>query len=179
MMRSLRAWIRRLLGVFPSARAERELDAELESHLQLHIDDSLRAGMSPGEARRAAIIALGGLAPTVEAYRDRRGLPLLASLAGDVRYGVRSLARRPGFTLAAIVILGLGIGANSAIFTLVNTVLLRPLPVASPSELVALNLMGKNDSMQAFSYPNYRDYRDRNEVRAATALRGFLDFFER
>ena len=137
-MKSLRAWIRRLLGTVPSSRADRELDAELESHLQLHIDDNVRAGMSPSEARRAAVIALGGVAQTVDAYRDRRGVPILASLSADLRYGVRSLARGPGFTLAAIVILGLGIGANSAIFTLVNAVVLRPLPFADADRIVRL-----------------------------------------
>jgi putative ABC transport system permease protein len=137
-LRSLRAWIRRLLGSLPSSRADRELDAELESHLQLHIDDNLRAGMSPVEARRAAMVALGGVAQTAEAYRDRRGVPILASLVGDVRYGVRSLVHRPGFTVAGIVILGLGIGANSAIFTLVNAVVLRPLPFADADRIVRL-----------------------------------------
>ena len=137
-MKSLRALVRRLLGIFATSRADRDLEAELESHLQLHIDDNLRAGLSPSEARRQAMIALGGVTQTVEAYRDRRGLPILASLAGDVRYGVRSLLRRPGFTLAGIVILGLGIGANSAIFTLVNAVVLRPLPFTDADRIVRL-----------------------------------------
>jgi predicted permease len=137
-MRSVRPSIRRLLGVFASSRADREFDAELESHLQLHIDDNVRAGMSRAEARRAALIALGGVAQTAEAYRDRRGLPMLASLMRDVRYGVRSLVRAPGFAVAGIVILGLGIGANSAIFTLVNAVVLRPLPFADADRLVRL-----------------------------------------
>ena len=99
------------------ARSERELSAEIESHLQLHIDDNIRAGMTPAEARRRAVIALGGVEGTKEAYRDRRGLPAFESLVRDVRYGVRTLIKSPGFALAGIVILGLGIGVNTAIFT--------------------------------------------------------------
>ena len=137
-MRSLRAWITRLAGVFASSKADRELGDEIESHLQLHIDDNLRAGLPPAEARRRALIALGGVTQTAEGYRDRRGLPALESLVRDARFGVRSLARTPGFTAAAIVILGLGIGANSAIFTVVNAVVLRPLPFADADRIMRL-----------------------------------------
>jgi predicted permease len=137
-MKSLRAWMKRLAGVFATTKADREFDAELESHLQLHIDDNLRAGLSPAEARRRALVALGGVAQATEQYRDRRGLPGLESLIRDVRFGLRSLARTPGFTAAAIVILGLGIGANSAIFTVVNAVIVRPLPFADADRIMRL-----------------------------------------
>src|SRR5262245_49307163 len=86
------------------------------------------------------------------------------TLLQDLRYAVRLLAKRPGFTLIAIITLALGIGANTAIFSLVNTVLLRPFPVARPSELYSVSVFGKGDSMMAFSYPDYIDFRDRNEV---------------
>ena len=137
-MRSMRAWMKRLAGVFASSKADHELGAELESHLQLHIDDNVRMGLSPSEARRRALIALGGVAQTTEHYRDRRGLPALESLVRDVRFGMRSLGRTPGFAAAAIVILGLGIGVNSAIFTVVNAVVLRPLPFADADRIMRL-----------------------------------------
>jgi putative ABC transport system permease protein len=137
-MKSIRAWFRRLAGVFAGRRSEQELAAELESHLQLHIDDNLRAGMTAVEARRRALIALGGLESTKDAYRDRRGLPAVESLARDLRYGLRTLARSPGFSLAGILILGLGIGVNSAIFTVVDAVLLRPLPFPDAERIMKL-----------------------------------------
>ena len=90
-MRVVRAWLHRAVGLFAGRRAERELSAEIESHLQLHIDDNLRAGMSADEARRQALVKLGGVESTKEAYRDRRGLPALESLGRDLRYGVRTL----------------------------------------------------------------------------------------
>src|SRR5687768_2587270 len=137
-MKFVRAWLMRLLGVFGSTRAERELSAELESHLQLHADDNIRAGMSPQEARRRAALALGGIERTKEEYRDRRGLPAFESLVRDLRYGVRTLIKSPGFAVAAVLILGLGIGVNSAIFTVVNAVVLRPLPFADSDRIMLL-----------------------------------------
>jgi predicted permease len=93
----------------------------------------------------------------------------MATLFKDLRFALRSLAKRPGFAVIAVITLALGIGANTAIFSLVNTVLLRPLPVPQPEQIVAVNLRGKSDSIQAFSYPNYKDFRDRNQ-----ALSGLL-----
>jgi putative ABC transport system permease protein len=134
-MKTIRAWFVRLCGVLGS---DREISAEIESHLQLHIDDNIRAGMSPMEARRRALIALGGVEGTKEAYRDRRGLPAFESLVRDLRYGVRTLRKSPGFAIAGIVILGLGIGVNTAIFTVVNAVVIRPLPFPDPDRIMRL-----------------------------------------
>jgi predicted permease len=138
MNRTLRAWFLRLVGSFGSRRADRELADELEANLQLHTDDHIRAGLPPDEARRRAMLALGGIERTKEEYRDRRGLPLVESWFRDVRYGVRTLVKSPGFALAAIVILGLGIGANAAIFTVVNAVVLRPLPFPDEDRIMRL-----------------------------------------
>jgi macrolide transport system ATP-binding/permease protein len=99
-MRRVRAWSLRLAGLWNKQRRERELADELESHLQLHIEDNLRAGMTPVEARRQALIKLGGIEQTKDIYRDRRGIPILESLIYDVRYG-RWRARPPGCTRRA------------------------------------------------------------------------------
>ena len=137
-MKVLRALLMRMFGMFGSRRAERELSAEIESHIQLHADDNIRAGMSPAEARRRAVIALGGVEGTKEAYRDRRGVPALESLVRDLRYGARTLVKSPGFAIAGIVILGLGIGVNTAIFTVVNAVVFKPLPFADADRIMRL-----------------------------------------
>jgi len=138
-MRSLFAFLKRLADFFNKNRRELELAAEMDLHLQLHIEDNLRAGMTPQEARRQALLKLGGLEQTKQNYRDRRGLPLLETLLHDLRYGARMLRKTPGFTVIAVTILAFGIGSNTAVFSLIDALLLRSLAVPRPKELVHIS----------------------------------------
>jgi predicted permease len=139
-MRGLRAWLLRLSGMFRKNQHEADLSAELETHVQMHVEDAVRAGMTPEQARREALMKLGGIEQTKENYRERSGLPWMETLMQDVRFGVRMLLKNPGFTTVAALTLALGIGANTAIFSLVNGILLRPLPFSKPAELVSVNV---------------------------------------
>jgi predicted permease len=140
-MKKLREWILRLGGLFDKTRMDGELDEEIEAHLQLHIEDCLRSGLTPGEARRKALVRLGGIESMKEAYRDQRGLPWLEALWQDVRYGVRMLRKNPGFTFVAVFTLALGIGANAVVFSVGRTVLFRPLGFAGEDRLVWIQLV--------------------------------------
>lgn len=164
-MKQVRAFLLRIRGVFGKSRHEREMADEMESHLAFHIEDNLRAGMTATEARRRALLKLGGIEQTKEIIRERRSLPMLETFLQDLKYGARQLLRTPGFALTAALTLALGIGANTAAFSVVSAVLLRPLPVQSPEQIVAVrNANSSNAMLAALSYPNYRDLRDRNQV---------------
>ncbi len=135
---SLRAWFQRLAGMFRKAQRDTEFAAELESHLHLHTEDNLRNGMSPEAARRDALLKLGGIEQTKESHRDQRGLPLLEQCFQDLRYGACKLRKSHGFTLIAILIMGLGIGANTTIFSMVSALLLHPYRFRNPDSLVLI-----------------------------------------
>jgi macrolide transport system ATP-binding/permease protein len=131
-----RAWLLRLAGFFGRERRDRDLAEELASHLRMHIEDNLRAGMSPEEARRDALMKLGGVEQTKESYRDQRGLPRLETLQKNIRFGLRMLRKNPGFSAVALLTLALGIGATTAIFTAAYATLLAPLPYPQSDRLV-------------------------------------------
>jgi predicted permease len=160
-----RLW-RRLRSLLRKSAAERELDAELRYHLERETEQHLAGGMTAEEARYAALRSFGGVERAREECREARGVRMVEELWQDVRYGVRMLRKNPGFTLVAVVTLALGVGANTAIFSVVNAVLLRPLPYADPSRLVTL--WGKTASTGAdrmpLSYPNFTDYKNQAQA---------------
>jgi macrolide transport system ATP-binding/permease protein len=163
-MRRLVAALRRLVGVVPRDEREQEFAAEIDSHLQMHIDDNLRAGMNPKQARRAAILTLGGVETTKQAYREQSTVPFIETLLQDLRFGVRQLRKNPGFAATAIMMLALGMCASVAIFAFVDAALIKPLPYADPTRLV-----GVTESVTMFpranlSYLDYVDWKKSNSV---------------
>jgi predicted permease len=129
----------RLRGLYTGGRAEQDFDAELESHVAMDMDAGMRAGLSEEEARRQALLRLGGVEQARQAYRERATLPTLESLLQDVRFALRQMGKAPGFTLTAVLTLALGLGANVVIYTLIDSILLRPLPYAQQERLVRIS----------------------------------------
>src|SRR5271156_5293649 len=137
-MGTLREGLQRVLSFFHKQHRDSELDAEVAAHLELAGEENVRHGMTAEEARRQALIRFGGVVQAKEQQRDARGLPWLDGLLQDLRFAFRTLGRDRGFTVIAVIILGLGIGANITVFSVVNTILLRPLPLHNPQELVRI-----------------------------------------
>ena len=163
-MDRLRARFRALCMRFASFVRPRkgldEIDAELASHIALHTADGVRAGLSEAEARRRALVRLGGAEQARQAYRERGTLPGLESFARDVRYSLRTLAKHRGVTAIAILSIGLGIGANATIFSMVSRFVLRPAPVGNPSTLLQISMTHAGDRCcNNFPFPVYQDVR--------------------
>jgi MacB-like protein len=181
-------WLRMLLarvrGLFRKETADSELSAEIQAHLEMLAEEYRRQGMAPEEARQAALREFGGVAQAEEAYRQQRGVYFLETLLQDLRYAVRMLRRTPGFTAVVVISLALGIGANTAIFSAIDAVMLRMLPVADPQQLVmvewhakdwpekyvgdlegsSLGEEGKGITSYSFNYPAFQQFKEQNHV---------------
>ncbi|MGQ0642974.1 MAG: ADOP family duplicated permease [Gemmatimonadaceae bacterium] len=172
-MRHIRAALARIAGFFTGQRADDDLRAEFQAHLEMETAENIRRGMQPDEARRQAMLASGGLVAAAEAVRDQRGLPWLESVTADIKYALRTLRHSPAFTTVVVITLALGIGANTAIFSVVRGVLLRPLPHRDGHRLVYLrhSMDGPGGANLAFSVPEVRDFRN-----GAPSLGGIAEF---
>lgn len=166
----IRAAFGRVADLFRRRRLDREFDEEVRSHVALLTERFIGQGMAAEEARYAALRQFGGITPLKEELRERRGWPRIETVWQDARYAIRQLRKSPGFATAAVLTLALGIGANSAVFTLINTAFLRPLPVDKPEQLVFLN-QGENANL---SYPDYLDFRARNNALSGLAACRFV-----
>lgn len=169
-VRKFRAFCSRLVGLLHLGHSDDDFTAEIESHITMDVDDGIRAGLPLEEARRQALIRLGGLEQTRQKYRERTTLTWVENLMRDLRFSLRMLGKHPGVTAVAIFSIGLGIGANATIFSMVSRFLLRPAPVGDPSTLLAL--YPGHQGIGGFSWPLYRDLREQ-----ATSFSGIAGYF--
>src|SRR5262245_23298211 len=162
-MRPLRAIVRRWKALFQRESTETELEDEIQLHLEMETAKNIRGGMKADQARREALIAFGGIDAVKEAHRDGRGVRWLEDVLADTRFALRTFRRNPLLAGTAILTLALGIGANTAIFSVVNRVILRPLPFASPDQLMMLaeDNPEKGWHQQVAAPANYLDWQER------------------
>src|ERR1700730_6288568 len=155
----LRIFVLRIKGRFGNSRRESELNDEVCAHLEALAEENIRRGMTPEEARYAARREFGGVERAKELYREQRGLPFLDTLLQDLRFALRTLAKRPGFAAVAILTLALGIGATTAVFIVVDRILFRSLPYPQEERLVSFGLLAPIERDEFMLGANYVDFR--------------------
>ena len=175
-MGSLRRLFQRLRSVFPNAQMDHDLDAEMAAHLDLAIEENIQRGMAPKEARRRALVRFAGVEQARQQHRESRGLPWLDVLMQDLRFTFRTMRRDRGFTIIAVVILALGIGSNIAVFSVVNTILLRPLPFRDPQNLVRIveKYSKAGESSKTYTADATQDFQQQN--RSFQSVSGYFAF---
>ncbi len=172
-VRHVRTALARIAGIFTGTGADDDLRDELQSHVDMQTTENIRRGMPPDDARRQALLASGGLTLAAEAVRDQRGLPWIESVAADIRYALRALRHSPAFTTVVVITMALGIGANTAIFSVVRGALLKPLPQRDGDRLLYLrqSIDGPGGANVLFSVPEIRELRN-----GAHALGGIAEY---
>jgi hypothetical protein len=154
----LRVFIHRLRGLLLKRKLEQELEEDIRAHLDMQIEENMRQGMSPEEACYQAVRKFGGVEQVKESYRDRRSLAVVDSTLRDIRYGLRMLSRSPGFTAVAVLTLALGIGANTAIFSMLEGVVLAPLPYRDAERLVVVLQTRPDNPRGSVSGPDFQEW---------------------
>jgi predicted permease len=175
-MSMLREAIERVRSFFHKPQRDSELDAEMAAHLELATEENLQKGMPADEARRLAMIRFGGVTQAKEQQREARGLPWLDVLMQDVRFTLRTLGRDRGFTVIAVIILGLGIGANITVFSVVNTILLRPLPFPNPQQLVRILTKDPKGGESSMTYSTDATQEFQRLNRSFASVSGYFAF---
>jgi predicted permease len=163
-MNWLRVVTSRLVSFFSKRRLDRQLDGELGAHFEMLVEEHIRRGMPAEEARYAALRSLGGIEQTKEIYRDQRGLPMIETLIQDVRYGLRQLRRSPGFNAVAVITLALGIAATTAIFSIVDAVLMHGTPYQDPGQLVEISKESPQKEQELVPGGDFNDWQDQAKV---------------
>jgi putative ABC transport system permease protein len=173
----IRTLISRCAALFNRRKLDDDLDAELHAHIEIAVEENMQRGLSAQEARTSALREFGGMTQARETYRVQRGVPMLEMLAQDIRFGLRQLRKSPGFTFVALLTLALGIGSTTAIFSVVDAVMLKPLPFPNAERLVSIqSLIAANGRGSAASYLDFLDWRARNHVVDAMAAFHTDDF---
>ena len=162
-MKAVRRFFTRLFSTAAGRAQEERIREEIEGHIALQTEENLRAGMSPVEARRQAMLKFGGVEAMKEQYRAERGLVVIENLVQDVRFAIRSLGRTPGLTALIVITLALGIGMTSGPFSMVDALIFRPYPVPHPGEIVTLVSTTHDSDFDGFSYLEYLDLRDKTK----------------
>jgi hypothetical protein len=172
-MEFTRIFISRCVALWRRRKLDADLDEELRTHLDLAVEENRKRGMTEEEARNAALRRFGGFTQTKESYRMQRGLPFIETLGRDLRYALRQLRKSPGFTLTAVLTLAIGIGGVAAVYSVVEAILLRPLPFDQPEKLVRLH-EGVEHQFEPADLPAPDVIRFTRDNRAFTQVAGFL-----